>query len=185
MPVDAESMEELRRAEPTAVHRLVTDYQTALYRFFHCRHQNHHAAEELTAETFLQLIRALPSFRGDASQVRAFVFAVARNVLSHWYRRQTNITADIDHESHAAMATAVPVDQLVQSEETAWLLQQVSELDEAPRDIILMRYVEDLTLQEIAHVMQMPLGTVKSHLHRGRRQLRTAAAVKGYAHESR
>ena len=180
MPVEQEFVEELRRVEHTAVHRLVTAYQTTLYRFFRCRHQNHHAAEEQTAETFLQLIRSLPTFRGDSSQVRAFVFSIARNVLHRWYRQHSNVTTEADDESHTLKTDALPIEQMVQSEEVDWLFQQIDELGEAQRDIILMRYVEDLSLQEIAHIMQMPVGTVKSHLHRGRQQLQTAAEIKGH-----
>ena len=99
-------------------------------------------------------------------------------MLYRSYRQRAQSGPVADSEAHFVDTAEQPIEQMVKEEELQWLLLQIEVMEEVVRDIILMRHVEDLTIQEIANVMQLPVGTVKSHLHRGRKQLQAVAKTK-------
>lgn len=120
------------------------------------------AAEEVTQDIFLKLWQALPLYDGRAS-LSTWLYTIARNtcltaVRSASYRR----TVPLDPELHSGRETMAP------AVEVADLLQR---LPEAQREVIVMFYLQERSIEDVAAVLDMPEGTVKSHLHRARREL--------------
>jgi RNA polymerase sigma-70 factor, ECF subfamily len=177
MPRDRIHLERLRSVEPDAVNQLFDEHHRTLYRFFYCRQCDHHQAEEHTAETFLQIVKSLPTFRGGTSQLRAFVFSIARRVLYRHYRTPA-ITSFDDSSEDRSDGREEPFDVIARGEEFDLLMAQVNQLKPTVRDILLLRYVDDLPLSEIAEILDLPVGTIKSHLHRGRREIQEVSATK-------
>lgn len=178
MPQERIHLERLRSVEPDAVDQLFDEYHRPLYRFFYCRQRDHHLSEEHTAETFLQLVKSLPTFRSEPSQLRAFIVAIARRVLYRHYR-----TPDVASlEDYGSVDTPdesdEPFDVMARGEDFDQLLVRINQLNPTVRDILLLRYVDDLPLSEIAEILDLPVGTVKSHLHRGRREIQEVSETK-------
>ena len=172
MPLDDTFVEELKRGRPEAYARLVDHFEGSIYRFFLCDHRDHHLAEEQTAETFAELVRSLPNMRGGSDQLRAFVFATARHVQLRRWRRARNQTADFDDVQDACDRNPSPAAAVETREEVEAVLKAVSELDGPLPGLMMMRFVEGLSIDEIATALEMPLGTVKSHIHRGKLRLK-------------
>jgi RNA polymerase sigma-70 factor, ECF subfamily len=176
--LDAAFLEQLKERRPDAFDLLVREFETALYRFHYCAHGDHHAAQDQTSETFVELVRSLPSMRGGVSQLRAFVYSIARRVQQrHWNSRRATVALDSD----AAITDRRPPPDtvLADQEQVNLLLDAIRGLDVPVRNVLLLRFVEEYSLDEVAAALDMPLGTVKSHIHRGRVQLARILSGKG------
>ncbi len=132
-------------------------------------------ALDVLQETFLYLLRKFPGFELRAS-LRTFFYPAVRN-LSIAARRKAN-RCQTDPEGLDALqnlATADPAPSGMQD-----LRSVLDGLPEDQRDVLLLRFVDDLSLQEIAEAMEIPLGTVKSRLHNALRVLRQDPRVREF-----
>lgn len=168
--------DELRRGDQAAVARIATQFHGRLYRFFRCNGLDVNSAEEMTAETLSRLIEAFQRFRGDDSQVRSFAYSIARNVQSRYWRQSSRNDVSLEMAADAVDPCGLPADSLLLQEKVQHLMSAMQQLPETVREIVTLRYVEELSMVEIAAAMEMPEGTVKSHLHRGKQQLKTILA---------
>ncbi len=173
-------IDQLKAGEPAAYVRLVEQFQGPLYRFFLCDHRNHHTAQEQTAETFAQLVRSMKDMRGSCEQLRGYVFATARHVqLRRWRNRGKQPSAlveaiDVSDPRPSPLTVAADREQLER------VLLAISQLDNPGRHVLLLRFVEGCSIDEVAAAMQLPVGTVKSHIHRSRARLKEILAEKEY-----
>ena len=78
-----------------SVEQLYKTYEKRVFGYFYGLTTDYHSAEELTLETFVQVVRTIPFFRGDA-QVTTWLYQVARNVFSMWKRKQDHKLISID-----------------------------------------------------------------------------------------
>lgn len=129
------------------------------------RFTNHDTdALDVMQETFAWLIR-----RADAIELRvamtSLLYPVVRNLsIKAAQRRRRMITPDPDADLIAPVATPQP--------DTADLAELVGRLPVGQREVLLMRFVDDMSLEQIAAALEIPVGTVKSRLHNGLRALR-------------
>ena len=142
--------------------RLYQEYGPSLMRFLRGRH-GADEAEDLLHETFVAALRRLDRLKA-ATSPRAWLFAIARNLSLTVYRRRrptTAIEADLP-------ATAEPrADPRLDD-----MRQAIAELPEQQRQALELRLREELSYEEIAAVLDIPLGTVRSRLHHAVRRLR-------------
>jgi RNA polymerase sigma factor (sigma-70 family) len=158
-----------RDGDRAAGQRLFARYYEPVARFF--LNKAGEAGDELIQKTFLACVEGMPRFRGEGS-FRSYVFAVAyRQLCRHW--RDRGKPVDPSTASICALdPTASRV--LVEREELRLLLAGLREL---PLDLqvpLELHYWEQCSVVEIAAVLEIPAGTVKSRLRRGREALRAA-----------
>jgi RNA polymerase sigma-70 factor (ECF subfamily) len=180
-PSDAELVRRFQAGDRRAFHEIVLRYQDRVFRLCVRWLGDAAVAEETAQDIFVALFRALPSFRGEA-QLSTFVFRVAvnHNKNRRAYRRRRH---DGEHEQVDAPATEdrpgrqiaaeqpEAADVVFRSQAERLVHQALDMLDEETRQILLLRDVEDLPYEEIAEILDLPRGTVKSRLHRARAQL--------------
>jgi RNA polymerase sigma-70 factor (ECF subfamily) len=151
---------------------LVQRHQSAVRRFLrHLTHGNHTFADDLAQETFLQAYRGLSRYRGDAS-FTTWLFGIAHNHFRNARRRPETVAWEPDSaggETAPSPARAVELRQDL----AAALLQ----LDPDEQTALHLFYEQDLTHPEIAAITGWPLGTVKTHLARGKDKLRPLLAL--------
>ena len=132
--------------------------------------------DDLAQEVFLRLIRAWPHFRGEA-EVSTYVYRITLNVIRDEWSRQRGPTANwlpLDAEgvpqasSEPSVEHEISRGQLLELVSTA--LEQVSHIE---RSVFLLFHQEERTYEEIARILDLPVNTVRTHLHRGRQKLRT------------
>lgn len=169
---DATTFEHLRAGDPAAYHWLVEAFSGPLYRFFLVEHRNHHLAEEQTCEAFVQLVCSLPTMQGEPKQLAAFVFTVARRVRSRRWRGTRRTIGGLDDAGAVVDIRPSAAELLERRDEFERVLIAVGALEPIVRDVLLFRYVESHSLEDVAALVGLPLGTVKSHLHRGLARLR-------------
>jgi RNA polymerase sigma-70 factor (ECF subfamily) len=140
---------------------------------------NHAEAEDLVQDTYVRAIRAVERLRED-SNVKVWLFTILRNVwLNRLRSRRTQpqlmeIDRDSDTSNLIAETSKNPYELYAIKTEHDQVREAIQELPSEFREIILLREYEELSYQEIASVLDCPVGTVMSRLGRARSKLRTA-----------
>ncbi|SEN39567.1 RNA polymerase sigma factor [Nonomuraea pusilla] len=140
-------------------------------------------AEDHTAETFLRAYRALTGYdreRLAALQPRAWLLTILMNIWRNWVRsRVRNPPPDLRDEPVDGVCRRADVEAAAELRETGdELAGLLGRLPEEQRAAVVLRHVVDLPVAEIATVLKIPQGTVKSHVSRGLRRLRTLGGAR-------
>jgi RNA polymerase sigma-70 factor (ECF subfamily) len=138
---------------------------------------SNHDAQDLTQDVFLRVFRSLKSFRAGEGSFGVWLARLTRNLLIDHYRRtkMERSTASIEEQLpmlEETNAMSARTDGLVAGREASELLQAaLQKLSPELRETVVLRDLEELEYREIAQVLNVPEGTVKSRLNRGRAEL--------------
>lgn len=177
MPDTEQSL--IRRAQkgdPEAFAALVTEHQRYVYNLALRVLKNEEEALDLAQETFVRAWTALPNFRGQ-SRFRTWLYRIVTNLC---YNRLPNLRRSLNELGDDVIADIAdtditfdnPAHGLESRELRSYLHQAIDRLDENYRLLISLRYQNELSYEEIATMLNLPLGTVKTGLFRAREQLR-------------
>ncbi len=178
---DEELVRRFCEGDREAFSLLVTRYQDRVFTICLRWLGEREAAEEVAQEVFLAVYRSLPNFRGD-SKFSTWIFRIAVNHCKN-RRSYSRRRASDRHEPLEGLGgdDAPPRElphpgpgtdeALHRSEAGKLVLEALEELDESHRAIVILRDVDGLAYEEIADILELARGTVKSRLHRARAQL--------------
>ena len=156
-----------------AFERLLAAYRGRVYRLAFSYVRSPADAEDLAQEAFVRLWRALPLYDGRAS-FSTWLYVIARNAcLSELRRRGARPTTPLDGDAAdpaAPRRSASAVDLRLECETL------VESLDEPQRRIVRLFYLEERSYEQVAQMLDMPINTVRSHLHRARKRLASQMA---------
>ena len=171
---DAALFEAWVRGDQGAGETLYRRHFDALYRFFRAKVPDDY--EDLIQSTLLECVRSRDRFRGD-SPFRAYLFGVARHRLLHYLRAKGSNRLDFDAE-HSSVADLDPRPSTIAARraEHRLLLEAMRRIPVGLQIALELHYWEDLSTAELAAVLDVPQGTIKSRLRRGREALETALA---------
>jgi len=163
----------LRRGDPQALVAMVSRYQHRLYRYLLRIARDPSAAEDLFQQTWLRVVANLKRYDPER-EFDAWLFAVAHNVAMDHLRRREPESLDERMETRGAEPHAEPeaLERAAAGERAARLETALGELPAVYREVLALRFEEDMKLEEIAGVCGAPLSTVKSRLRRGLEALR-------------
>jgi RNA polymerase sigma-70 factor (ECF subfamily) len=173
---DPELVEATNRGDPAAFEALYLRHRDWAVRLARRFTGNREDALDVLQETFAYWLRKFPGFHLTAS-VTTFLYPVVKN-LSLGVRRKAKRFAPDD-----AVLDTVPAPSQEASASRADLAAVLSSLPEAHRETLLMRFVDGMSLDQIAAALGIPLGTVKSRLHNALRTLREDARTRAYFRE--
>lgn len=133
-------------------------------------------AQDLTQEVFLRVFRSLKSFRSSEGSLGTWLTRLTRNLLIDHYRRsrQERVTDSIEERLPVIEETggATRPDQALAGREASEVLQRaLKKLSPDLREAVILRDLEEMEYREIAQVLEIPEGTVKSRINRGRAEL--------------
>ena len=177
---DAALVRESLDGSAEASEALVRRFERPVFNLIARLVRDHATAEDLTQDTFLKVFRALASY--DARfRLSSWIFRIAHNTAIDFLRQRRLLTVspppDPDGEDRDVVESLPDLDAPT-PEQTVLRHEQVAAVDRAMdalrpeyRAVIVLRYHEGLEYQEIADVLDVPLGTVKTYLHRARREL--------------
>ena len=159
---------------------LVDEHQRYVYNLALRVVKDENEALDLTQETFVRAWTALPNFKGQ-SQFRTWLYRIVTNLCYNRLpnlRRSLNDLGDDVMEDIPAIAStfANPVYEMEANETRKHLHQAVETLEENYRLLITLRYQNELSYEEIASTLNLPLGTVKTGIFRAKEQLRKSLA---------
>ena len=168
----------LRKGDPDAITELIGRYQHRLYRVLVRMVGDPATAEDLFQQTWIRLMEKIGSYDARRS-FEAWLFAIARNLAIDHLRRRRGISLDeLDDSGQAPVERLVAagpdvLSQLLDFERGTLLAAAIGELPAIHREVLTLRFEEDMKLEQIAEVAGVPLATVKSRLHRALENLRT------------
>ena len=177
MPVVAEREQlpvaEARAGDPAAWDVLFQRYQLPLYVFVFELLQNEQASLDVVQETFIRAARHIGGLRDDG-RFGSWLFGIAHQQCSRRWRRTVREQAALEELAHAPKDLPEdPGEILIRNEQEAEFARLLSRLPEPQRAALLLHYLEDFSLEEIAEAVDAPVGTVKSRLHHARRAMRS------------
>jgi RNA polymerase sigma-70 factor (ECF subfamily) len=148
---------------------------SAVYSFFRFHVPLPDVAEDLTAETFFKLVRSADRFDPDRGSPKAWILTVARNVLADWRRRaRVRQYVAIGGMHDLVYDAPSPEERLMKEEEVGRLLDAVASLGPADRELIGLRYGSGLDTAEMAQILEISEGNVRTRLWRVLGRLRKA-----------
>lgn len=167
----------LRRGDPGALGALLERYQNRLYRYLLRFVRQPAAAEDLFQQTWLKVAQGIRHYDPRRS-FEAWLFVVARNLAIDHLRRYAPESLDEPLPSgdalHELIAGAGPsaLDLVLSRERAGLLATAISELPAIYREVLTLRFEEEMKLEEIAELLDAPLSTVKTRLRRALEALR-------------
>ena len=172
--MDSHWLEQCRVGDSLAIERLVQTYQQAVYRLALSILDDSDDADDATQEVFVAALRALESFRGNAS-FKTWLFSITVNVCRTRlgrYKNRGRLQQILQSLFHVNSDQTHPESEAVQNESEAALWRAVHTLDDKHRIPVILRYYHDLPVAEIAETLGVPIGTIHSRLNHARERLR-------------
>ena len=164
-----------REGDPEAWRVLFKRYQLPLYVYVVELLRNEQTALDVVQETFINASRYLRSLRDDA-KFGSWLFSIAhQKCQQHWRRPRREQPLD-DALPEFASGDDGPVDLLIRAEQQGEFMKLLSDLSETHRSVLLLHFLEEFSLEEIATVTNVSVGTVKSRLHYAKKSVRTLLA---------
>jgi len=167
-----------QKGDHDAFATLVDEHQLYVYNLALRVVKDENEALDLTQETFVRAWTALPNFKGQ-SQLRTWLYRIVTNLCYNRLpnlRRSLNDLGDDVMEEIPETKFNAPADEFESNETRKHLYQAINGLDEQYRLLVTMRYQNELSYEEIATSLNLPLGTVKTGIFRAKAQLRNALA---------
>ncbi|HZS74984.1 MAG TPA: sigma-70 family RNA polymerase sigma factor [Ktedonobacteraceae bacterium] len=176
-----------KQGDQDAFALLVQRYQRRIFNLVYRMVQQYEEATEITQEAFLAAWQGLPTFRGEA-RFATWLYRIAYNcalrqleVRKRDKALQTALQAEHaleDEQSEAEM-------QLAARDRQELVQEQLSHLPAKYRIVLILRHLQDMTYEEMAEILTMPVGTIKTHLFRARNLLKARLQAYGTAQKSR
>ncbi len=167
-------VQKAKRQDAAAMRALIDAHKQRLFAFVWRMHRNHHDAEEICQDAFLKAFGAIDSFNPDY-RFSTWLFTIAYRVTLNTLRKKRAVSGEMDWTRYAS-SEPEPEHELAATEEANRLKEiiwdSVEQLTPPQRATVLLFYKQQMGCQEIATILETPVATVKSHLHRARAKLK-------------
>ena len=170
----------LQRRDPDLLDHLIEQYQYRLFRYLLYISGSKERAEDFFQETWIRVLERGHQYDGKY-KFEAWLFRIARNLVIDWQRQKKMQSLDelTDPEDgtpreFAALNQPSPLNLVLTAEQKSGVHASLEKIPTVYREVLVLRFQEELGLEEIAGVLAAPLSTVKSRLYRGLEALRGA-----------
>lgn len=171
-----------------AYRELIRRYQRPVFSLVFRMVRDRELAEDLAQETFVKVLNAIDTYRPEY-KFSSWIFKIANNAAIDHLRRRNLDTLSLDGSPHAETAEAIeattlqisdtqesPLEEVASRELGAQIEFAISRLRPEYRSCIILRHIDGRPYEEIAEILDLPLGTVKTYIHRARNELRILLA---------
>jgi len=188
LSVEARLVERAKAQDEAAFEQIMNLYADRLYSYILRMVGNATDAEDLVQETFLRAYQGLPNFDGRAS-LGTWLYRIATNLCIDHQRRRARRAPTVSYSAHddedgeatewdfPDLQTPNPLDAALNRELEAVVEEAIGKLSPKLKTVLLLYDVEELSYEEIARVLNIPIGTVKSRLNHARTQIQRAVAA--------
>lgn len=181
---DQEIVALARAGQEAAYRELIRRYERPIFSLLFRMVRDRELAEDLAQETFIKALNAIESYRPEF-KFSSWIFKIANNSAIDHLRRRELDTLSLEGSPHAETPEAIeatalqigdrqesPLDEVAARELGGQIEAAIAQLRPEYRSCILLRHVEGRAYEEIAQMLNLPLGTVKTYIHRARNELR-------------
>ncbi len=172
------SVPQARAGDPAAWNALFRRYQLPLYVYVFELTREEQTSLDLVQETFIAAVKHVGGLRED-SKFGSWLFGIAHQKCAQRWRKRGGKEILFDEIPELAdEADNQPDDLLIRREQEAEFMALLNQLPLPQRSVLLLHFVEDFSLEEIARITETPPGTVKSRLHYAKKSLRKLVEAK-------
>jgi RNA polymerase sigma-70 factor (ECF subfamily) len=165
-------IEQARKGDPGAWDTLFRRYQMPLYVYGYELLRDEQASLDVVQETFLAATRHLGSLRSD-EKFGSWLFGIARQKCTQRWRQSCREEAAMESFANEPLETGPGADEwLIRREQEAEFLKVLEQLPEPQREVLVLFFLEDFSIDEIARITRAQSGTVKSRLHYAKKAMR-------------
>lgn len=173
-------IKEVLKGDQNAYGEIVELYKDKVFQLCYRMLGNRHEAEDMAQEAFIRAYVNIARFNLEL-KFSTWIYRIATNLCIDRIRKkkpdfyldaEVSGTDGLTMYSQVSAHTNLPEDDLESMELQATIQREISRLPEKYRSVIVLKYIEELSLKDISEVLDMPLGTVKTRIHRGREALR-------------
>ncbi|KAF0243020.1 MAG: RNA polymerase sigma-70 factor ECF subfamily [bacterium] len=173
---DLELITHCRNGNSDAWEKVVREYSRSVYKLAYRFTSRHESAEDLTQEVFIRIYRSLDQYDPELGDLSNWLMRLARNLIIDDYRKRRRQPADSsddldDHIHHLSGGFENPHRRIERQERSLQVHSAIEKLSPDLRECVIMRDIDELSYQEIVDRLQIPEGTVKSRINRGRIEL--------------
>jgi len=153
--------------KPEAFSLLYERYVGNIYNYVYYRTGNHHDTEDLTARTFHRALKHFPRYVDRGAPFSAYLYRIAHNMVANWHRdRSRRHIISLDETTLAASRREGPAAMAEASDEQETMLHAVRQLPEDRQQLLILKFVDQMSNADIAQVMGRTEGAIKSLYHR-------------------
>lgn len=163
-------------SEAAAFVELYERYLPPIQRYVRANVRDHATAEDLTAQIFLKSLRSARSFRGDGSY-RSWLFQIARNTIASWKLSANRSEIPVERFADISLVKEQP-SGAEDGDAADVVLEEIADLPRAQREVVALRYWQEMSIDEIAQETRRSTGAVRQLLHRARNRLRKKLSTK-------
>lgn len=167
-------IELIQSGDRKAFNMLVEEYQQKIINISFAMLSDYEEACDAAQETFVKVYRNIGKFRGDSS-LSTWIYRIAKNTCNDFLRKRKEKFLSIDDEDAKIQVKddSYSPEKKTEKKELGKLLEKaIAELDENSRTVLVLYEFENMSYDEIAKILDLPPGTVKSRLNRAREKLR-------------
>lgn len=177
---DEELAKQLQQGNETALETIVSRYHSKIFAYIYRMSKNYHSANDITQEVFIKICRNIKQYNSEFS-FKIWIYTIASNTCKDYlksaYVQKTIPGLEMpinirDHED-------TPEEFLQKQDDREVIIKVLNQLAEIHREVVVLRFYEDLKLEEIAVVLNIPVGTVKSRLSYGLHNLKKLLKERG------
>ncbi len=163
------------RGEASAVEALYRSHYDTIYRYVLLRLGSPSAAEDVTSQVFMGMLRGLGRYRDEGRPFLAWLYGIAQKQIALFYRGQSRMPTNVDLDAAAELAaqTAGPHAAAEQRELRADLARALGQVPEGQREVLMLRYILSMSLAETAAIVGRTEGAVKQLQLRGLNTLKS------------
>jgi RNA polymerase sigma-70 factor, ECF subfamily len=171
---------EVKKGDQNAFAEIVEIYKDKVFQLSYRMLNNRHEAEDIAQEAFIRAYVNINSFN-TSLKFSTWLYRIATNLCIDRIRKKKPdyfLDAEVSGTDGLTMYSQIPSDvplpekELESLELQESIQKEISKLPEKYRSVIVLKYIEELSLNEISEILDLPLGTVKTRMHRGREALR-------------
>ncbi|HHW36486.1 MAG TPA: RNA polymerase sigma factor SigW [Bacillales bacterium] len=173
-------IKQVKKGDQNAFAEIVELFKDKVYQLCYRMVGNAHDAEDIAQEAFIRAFVNINSYDTNR-KFSAWLYRIATNLSIDRLRKKKPdyfLDAEIEGTEGLTMYSQIPTgelqpDEMVENLEfQEWIQQGINELPVMYRSVIVLKYIEELSLKEIGDILDLPIGTVKTRIHRGREALR-------------
>lgn len=173
-------IKQVKKGDQNAFGEIVEIYKNKVYQLCYRMLGNRHEAEDVSQEAFIRAYVNINTFKQDF-KFSTWLFRIATNLCIDRIRKkkpdyyldaELSGTDGLNMYSQVAADVELPERELESLELQETIQKEILKLPEKYRSVIVLKYIEELSLNEISEILDLPLGTVKTRIHRGREALR-------------
>src|SRR5438105_4097487 len=165
--VDDSDLVAMAREDQAAFGELYQRYVKKIYAYVYYRTGNHHDAEDLTARVFHRALVHIETYVERGVPFQAWLYKIAHNLVANWHRdRNRRKVVPLDEFIAAGLRSEAPEDTTEAQEERERLVEAISRLPDERQQLLVLKFVDKLSNQEIGEIMDRSEGAIKSLYHR-------------------